>query len=99
MPVVLVYVPDHYVMLQEMWCKDYSHVVTSEPWGYDDKLIEWRNDYVKRKAQKEEIKEKLMPIAWVRKETQKKCGSKPSDMPTQKIFLIRFSVYRCWLRV
>ena len=35
-----------------------------EPWCYGDKLIEWRNDYKKDNAQKAEIKEELMAIAW-----------------------------------
>ena len=64
-PWLLIYVPHHYMRLQEMWGEDYSHVVTPIPWGYDDKLIGWRNGYEKRKAQKAEIKEKLMPIKMV----------------------------------
>ena len=63
-PWSLIHVPDHYVRLKEMWREDYSHVVAPEPWGCDDKLIEWRNGHVKRKAQKAEIKEKSVPIAW-----------------------------------
>ena len=30
----------------------------------DDELIEWYEGYQKRKAQKAQIKEELMPIAW-----------------------------------
>ena len=30
----------------------------------NDKLIEWHDGYKKRKAQKAQIKEQLMPIAW-----------------------------------
>ena len=40
-PWSLIYVLDCYVRIQEMWYKDYSHVVTPEPWFHDDKLIEW----------------------------------------------------------
>ena len=47
-----------------MWYEDYSHDLTPKPWHCVDKLIEWRNGYKKRKAQKAEIKEELMPIAW-----------------------------------
>ena len=42
---VLDFVPDHYVRLQDMWYEDYSYVVTPEPWHYDDNFIEWRNGY------------------------------------------------------
>ena len=63
-PWSLIHVPDHNVRLQEMRCRDYLHVVTPEPWRYDDKLIEWPNGYKKRKAQKAQIKEELMSIAW-----------------------------------
>ena len=38
----LIYVPDRYVRLQEMWYGDYSHVMVAESWLYD-KLVQWRN--------------------------------------------------------
>ena len=45
-PWVLDLIPDHYVRLQEMWCKDYSYIVVPRPWGYDDdNLIEWHKGY------------------------------------------------------
>ena len=63
-PWSLMHVLDHNVRLQEMWCKYYLHVVSPEPWGYDGKLIEWRNGYKRRKVQKPQTKEELMSIAW-----------------------------------
>ena len=35
-------------MLQEIWHKDYSHVVVPEPWDLDDDLVEWHNGYKQR---------------------------------------------------
>ena len=55
-PLLLRYVPDWLVTQQLI-----------ELWNYycnDDRLIKWRNGYVKRKAQKANIKEELLPIAW-----------------------------------
>ena len=53
----LQYVPDYFVTQQQvkLW------------YNYDDyinELIKWYNVYQKRKAQKAQIKEELMPIAW-----------------------------------
>ena len=36
----------------------------SNDWHDDDELIEWYENYKKRKAQKAKIKEELLPIAW-----------------------------------
>ena len=47
-PWVLRFVPDWFVTLQEM---------------EDDKLITWRDGYIKRKTQKKS-KEELMSVAW-----------------------------------
>ena len=33
-------------------------------WYHNDEVIEWYDEYKKRKAQKTKIKEELMPIAW-----------------------------------
>ena len=49
----LKYVPDWFVTLQEMWYEK-----------FDDELITWRDAYIKRKTQKAQIKEELMPVAW-----------------------------------
>ena len=54
-PEVLEYVPDWFVTLQKMWYEEFDD---------DDENIMWRDAYIKRKAQKAKIKEKLMPIAW-----------------------------------
>ena len=54
-PWLLWYVPDWFVVLQEMWCEDFDDI---------DYLIGWRNAYQKRKAQKTSIKLELIPIAW-----------------------------------
>ena len=60
----LKHVPDWFVVAQEMWYIDYSHVAAPRPLGYDDRAIKWYQGYKKRKAQKAKIKEQLMPIAW-----------------------------------
>ena len=36
--------------------------MTAEPWGYDDKLIEWLHGYEKPKAQKAQIKKELLRV-------------------------------------
>ena len=50
-PWLLKYVPDWFVVLQEIWYKNF------------DEIIEWYEDYKKQKAQKAQIKKELMPIA------------------------------------
>ena len=50
-PEVLEYVPDWFVAPQEME-------------EFDDELVTWRDAYIKRKTQKAQIKEELMPVAW-----------------------------------
>ena len=55
----LQFVPDVFVTQQQIdkWY-DNDYV-------YDDnEMIEWYEDYKKRKAQKAKIKEELLPIAW-----------------------------------
>ena len=53
------YVPDWFVRQEqiELWGDE-------DDYYDDDKLIEWQEDYQKRKAQKARIKEELMPVAW-----------------------------------
>ena len=97
-PWFLKYVPDQYktednkavdwrlYLLQHV--PDWFVTQQVKPW-HNDKLIEWYEDYKKRKAQKDSIKEELMPIAWhpsrwrdwcvpedEKKETKKLWGSK-----------------------
>ena len=64
-PWSLIYFPDHYLRLQEMWCEYYLYVVTPEPWHYDDKLIEWCNGYKKCRAlKKKQIDRVLLCVEW-----------------------------------
>ena len=53
------FVPDWFVTEQQIkiWHD-------SDNWHDDDELIEWYDGYKKRKAQKEKIKEELLPIIW-----------------------------------
>ena len=44
--------------------EDYTRPAPPEPWGYDNKLYEWRNCYEKLKVQKLKIKEELIRVAW-----------------------------------
>ena len=44
--------------------EDYARPAPQEPWGYDNKLYEWRNGYEKVKVQKSKIKEELIRVAW-----------------------------------
>ena len=52
-PWLLQYVADCFVVLQEIWYVDFD----------DDWFIEWRKAYIKRRAQKAQIKKELMTIA------------------------------------
>ena len=53
------FVPDWFVTQQQIdvWYDD-------DYWYHDYEIIEWYNDYKKRKAQKAKIKEELLSIAW-----------------------------------
>ena len=53
------FVSDWFVSQQQLdvWYDD-------DYWYHDDEVIEWYDEYRKRKAQKTKIKEELMPIAW-----------------------------------
>ena len=55
-PWLLRYVPNRFVTQQQVKLRD----------GYciDDRLIKWYDGYKKRKAQKAQIEEELMPTAW-----------------------------------
>ena len=53
------YVPDWFVIqVQVKKWYDYDYF-------YDDEPIEWYYDYQQRKAEKEQINEELVPIAWL----------------------------------
>ena len=54
-PEMLEHVPDQFVILQEMWYEEFID---------DDVFITWYKGYKQRKAQKAQIKEELMPVAW-----------------------------------
>ena len=55
----LQFVPDWFVTEEQIdvWYYDNEYC-------NDDELIEWYNDYIKRKLQKAKIKEELLAIAW-----------------------------------
>ena len=55
---LLEYVPDWFVKQQPI-----GLCVDDDDYYDDDKLVEWYEDYQKRKAQKAQIKKELMPIA------------------------------------
>ena len=52
----------------------------------DDELIEWYNGYQKRKAQKAQIKEELMLIAWHPSRCWDWCVSKDETKETEKLW-------------
>ena len=54
-PEMLEDVPDQFVMLQEILYEEFID---------DDVFITWYKGYKQRKAQKAQIKEELMPVAW-----------------------------------
>ena len=58
-PFSLQFVPDWFVTEEQidLWYYDNEYCD-------DDKLIEWYNDYFRRKFQKAKIKEELLLIAW-----------------------------------
>ena len=60
----LIHVPDWFVVAQEMWYINYSHVAAPEPWGNDDWAIKWYQGYKKRKAQKAKTRNELILVAW-----------------------------------
>ena len=76
-PLLLRYVPDWLVTQQliELW-NDYCN---------DDRLIKWRNGYEKRKAQKANIKEELLPIAWHSGRVMDWCMSEDEKKEIEKL--------------
>ena len=55
-PWLLRYVPNRFVTQQQVKLRD--------DYCIDDRLIKWYDGYKKRKAQKAQIEEELMPTAW-----------------------------------
>ena len=55
-PWLLRYVPNRFVTQQQVKLQD--------DYCIDDRLIKWYDGYKKRKAQKAQIEEELMPTAW-----------------------------------
>ena len=51
----LQYIPDWFVILQEMWYEVFDD---------DDELIKWYEGYKKQEVQKSKIKKELMTTAW-----------------------------------
>ena len=56
-------VPDWFVVLEEMWYEDFDDDGDDDD-DDDDEIIKWYDGYKKRKAQKAQIKEELLPNAW-----------------------------------
>ena len=54
---------------------------------YNNDLIEWHENYKKRKAQKASIKEELMPIAWHPSRYWNWCVPEDKKKETEKNFL------------
>ena len=44
------------------WDKDYSHVVTPEPWLYDYKLIGWCNGFKRHRALEKQIDREMLCV-------------------------------------
>ena len=76
-PEMFEHVPHWFVTLQEMWHKDFDD---------DDKLITWRDAYIKRKAQKAKIKEELMPVAWHPDRCWNWCVTEDEEKELEKYF-------------
>ena len=49
----LIHVPDWFVVAQEMWYIDYSHVAAPRPRGYDDRAIKWYQGYKNARLKKQ----------------------------------------------
>ena len=60
----LIHGSDWFVVAQEMWYIDYSHIAAPGPRGCGDRAIKWYEGYTKCKTQKAKIKEELLPITW-----------------------------------
>ena len=78
----LKYVPDWFVTHQQIkiWRDD-------DKYCSDHELIKWYKGYQKRKAQKSEIKEELMPIAWHPSRYWDWCMSEDEKRETEKLLL------------
>ena len=77
-PFSLIYVPDWFVTQQQI-----------ESWDEycNDDIIKWHNGYQKRKVQKEQIKEELMPIAWLPSRWWDWCLHEDEKKETEKLWV------------
>ena len=59
------FVPDWFITKEwrDMWYDEY-YDDDGDYWDEKDKFFEWYDGYKKCKAEKAQIKEELMPIAW-----------------------------------
>ena len=77
----LLFVPDWFVRQQQVKClRD-----DNDDW-YNNKLIKWYDGYKKRKVQKAQIKEKLMPIAWQPSRWWDWCVPEDDKKETEKLW-------------
>ena len=79
-------VRDHYFSLQYVsnWFVTQQQV---KLWHDDDEVIEWYEGHQKRKTQKAQIKEELMPIAWHPSRRWDWCVPEYKKKDTEKSFL------------
>ena len=87
-PYSLKHVPDLFVTREwiDMWHDDYYDDDGNRCWcDCYDKVFEWHESYQKRKAQKAQIKEKLLPIAWHPLRYWDWCMSEDKKRETEKL--------------
>ena len=80
-PYSLQYIP-HWFVTQEqvkIWHDD-------DDYCNDNEIVEWYDDYKKRKVQKAQIKEELMPIAWHPMRMQEWCMTEDEKERIKEIF-------------
>ena len=88
-PYSLKHVPDLFVTREwiDMWHDDYYDDDGNRCWcDCYDKVFEWHESYQKRKAQKAQIKEKLLPIAWHPLRYWDWCMSEDKKRETEKLW-------------
>ena len=83
-PWALEYVPDWFVTCEQL---NLSHDYTHSLYHNNDRFIKWRKGYEKRKAQKANINEELMPIALHPSRWWDWCVPEDEKRETEKIFL------------
>ena len=77
-PYSLRFVPDWFVTQQQI------KIWHDNTYYDDDELIEWRDGYKNRKAQKAKVKEGLLPIAWQPSRYWDWCMSEDEKQETEK---------------